>query len=255
MIYSAAMRAPAVLSIFLVCSTLAAQHGSNPAVTIDQSSAGAKLFRAQCAGCHGPDGSGTGQGPSLNSGVFKHGSSDDAIVNTVSKGVPGTTMPGFSYDALQMWPLVAHIRALHVVRAATDVKGDAKAGASLFSKSCAGCHTPAGAFTGPDLAGIGGRRSVVELRNAITDPSSAVMAEHWSIAGRTHSGELVQGIRMNEDTSSIQFREGNGKLRSVLRKNLAEYKLVRTSPMPSFKGKLTDAQVDDLVAFLIKGVQ
>ena len=59
-----------------------AQHGSttvvNPYTSPEYEQAGRKLFRSQCAGCHGPDGAGTGAGPNLASGTLVHGGSDEA---------------------------------------------------------------------------------------------------------------------------------------------------------------------------------
>jgi cytochrome c oxidase cbb3-type subunit III len=224
-------------------------------VRVDQSSEGAKLFRAQCAGCHAPDGSGTGAGPSLNSGTFRRGNSDEAIVTTISKGVPGTSMPAFSFDAGHMWPLVAYIRSLAIVRAASDIPGDVKAGETLFHSNCAGCHTPAGAFTAPDLTRSAARLTIDQLRQSIEDPHAAVLPEYWSVTGRAKSGQPVSGIRLNEDTSSIQLRDRSGKLFSVLKKDLESFDIVRKSPMPAFKGKLTEAQIGDIVAYLVKGNQ
>jgi putative heme-binding domain-containing protein len=249
------MRMPVVLCFFVFAAILGAQHGSSPGVRVDQSSEGAKLFRAQCAGCHALDGSGTGAGPSLNSGVFRRGGSDDAIVATISKGSAGTSMPAFSFDAGQMWQLVAHIRSLAIVRAASDTPGDVKAGEALFREHCAGCHTPAGAFTAPDLTRSAARLTLAQLRQSIEDPNATVPFEYWSVSGRTKSGQAIEGIRLNEDTSSIQMRDRRGKLSSVLKADLANFEIIRTSPMPRFKEKLSGAQIDDILAYLVKGVQ
>ena len=243
----------AVIAYLALCVTLPAQHGSSPAVALDQTSDGAKLFRAQCAGCHGIDGSGTGAGPSLNTGNFRRGKTDEAIVATVSKGVPGTTMPAFSYDANQMWKLVTYVRSLGLVRESADVLGDGKAGEAIFRASGAGCHTTAGAYTAPDLHQVALRLTAAQIRESIISPDAAVPPHYWSVSARTTGGQSLNGIRLNEDTSSIQLRTRDGKLTSVLKKDLASFDIVRTSPMPSFKGKLTDAQLGDVIAYLIKG--
>ncbi|HYP04676.1 MAG TPA: c-type cytochrome [Bryobacteraceae bacterium] len=237
------------------CATLAAQHGSNPAVVIDTTSEGALLFRGQCANCHGIDGAGAAAGPALNTGTFKHGGTDEAIVATISKGVPGTTMPSFSFDASQMWKLLTHVRSLRLVRASSDVPGDGKAGEAIFRSNCAGCHTPSGAYIGPDLDQVSRRLAAPEIREGIVNPNASVAPPYWSVTARTHSGQTINGIRMNEDTSSIQVRLRDGKLISLLKKDLASFDIVRTSPMPSFQGKLSNSQVSDLVAYLIKGAR
>ena len=73
-----------VAAIVLCALPVLAQHGSstvvNPYTSPEHEQAGAKLFRAQCAGCHGPDGTGTGAGASLASGTFVHGGSDEAAI-------------------------------------------------------------------------------------------------------------------------------------------------------------------------------
>jgi mono/diheme cytochrome c family protein len=55
---------------------------------------------------------------------------------------------------------------------------------------------------------------------------------------------------MNEDMDSFQIREASGRLRSLWKADLAGYEIVRTSPMPAFKGKLQRDQLDDLIAYL-----
>jgi putative heme-binding domain-containing protein len=249
------MRKPALFSIFFFSATLAAQHGSNPAVRLDQTTVGAKIFRAQCAACHGIDGSGTGAGPNINSGNFRRGSSDDALVTTISKGVPGTSMPAFSLEGGQMWQLVAYIRSLSIVRAATNTVGDVKSGEALFQANCAGCHTEAGAFTGPNLSRAAARLTAAQLRQSIEEPHAVVAPEYWSVVARTTAGQSITGTRLNEDTSSIQMRDRSGRLFSVLKKDLATFDIDRKSPMPTFKGKLSDAEIGDIVAYLVKGDQ
>ena len=58
-------------------------------------------------------------------------------------------------------------------------------------------------------------------------------------------------MRLNEDTFSIQIRDDEGRLQSLLKRDLKDVELIRRSPMPSFKGKLSDAQIDDVIAWLV----
>jgi cytochrome c oxidase cbb3-type subunit 3 len=234
-----------------------AQHGStaavNPYTSQDHEQAGAKLFRSQCAGCHGPDGAGTGAGPDLASGTFTNGGSDETLFRTISKGVPGTSMPAFSFSGLQIWELVTHVRALGIAHGASHLKGDPQAGAAIFRANCSRCHAAAGdgGLSGPDLTTIGSRRSYAELRESLTDPDADVASAYWSVVATTSTGRTVRGIRLNEDTFSLQIRDENGRLLSLLKRNLKDVELIRRSPMPSFAGKLSDAQMDDVIAWLI----
>jgi cytochrome c oxidase cbb3-type subunit III len=234
-----------------------AQHGSstavNPYTGPDHEKAGAALFRAQCAGCHGPDGGGTGAGPNLAAGALSHGATDEAVFRTISKGLPGTSMPGFSFSGLEIWQLVTHLRALAIAHGAAQAKGDPQAGAAVFQANCSRCHAVMGegGLDGPDLTGIGARRSERALRDALLDPDAEVASAFWSVSAAMPNGKTVRGVRLNEDTFSIQIRDEEGRLRSLLKRDLKNVELIRRSPMPSFKGKLSDAQVDDVIAWLI----
>jgi len=144
---------------------LAQDHGSitgNPFSTPQDRLAGGRAFRAACAACHGLDGAGGSNGPSLTTGSFKHGGSDEALFRTITKGIPDTPMAAFPIDGGEVWQLIAFIRYLNVGRGA-QAKGNPAQGAILFaSLGCARCHTAegAGGFTAPDLNGIGSRRSL-----------------------------------------------------------------------------------------------
>jgi cytochrome c oxidase cbb3-type subunit III len=250
-------RLKTIAATILLSMPLLAQHGStdvvNPYTGREHQQAGAKLFRAQCAGCHGPDGTGTGAGPNLASGALVHGGSDEALFRTISKGLPGTTMPAFAFSGLQIWELVTQVRALEIARGATQTKGDPQAGAAVFRANCSRCHAVngAGGLSGPDLTSIGGRRSAAELRESVVDPDAVVASEYWSVVATTATGQTVRGVRLNEDTFSLQIRDEKGRLLSLLKPELKQVELIRHSPMPSFAGKLSGTQMDDVIAWLI----
>jgi putative heme-binding domain-containing protein len=253
------MRAIGRVGTFLLlpCLPLAAQHGStaatNPYTGPEHRAAGAKLYRAQCASCHGPEGTGTSAGPDLAGGPLRHGSSDDALFGVISKGVPGTSMPAFPLDGRQTWQLITHIRTLRVGRSAALAKGDAKAGARVFAAAgCRNCHFAGGegGFTGPDLAEAASLRTLDELRTAVLDPNAQVPSAFWSVAVKLKSGQELRGIRLNEDTHSLQLRASGGRLVSVLKSDVASAEIGRNSPMPSFKNKLAGADLENLLTYL-----
>jgi cytochrome c oxidase cbb3-type subunit III len=235
------------------------QHGSttavNPYTRFEDERAGAALFRSQCAGCHGPDGNGTGAGPNIASGTLPHGDSDEAVFRTISKGLSGTSMPGSSFSGLQIWQLVTHLRALAIARGAAQTKGNPQAGGAVFSANCSRCHSVAGegGLTGPDLTTVGTQRSYSDLRESLLDPDAQVDSPYWSVAAVTSNGKSIRGLRLNEDSFSIQVRDDEGRLQSILKRDLKSVDLIRLSPMPSFKGKLSDAQIEDVIAWLVNG--
>lgn len=65
------------------------------------------------------------------------------------------------------------------------------------------------------------------------------------------SGQRLTGVRVNEDSFSIQIRDSAGRSYSFWKKDLAQVdKQWRKSPMPSYQGQLSDAELTDLVAYL-----
>jgi putative heme-binding domain-containing protein len=237
-------------------AVMQAQHGSiagTPFSTPQDVEEGTKSFRSQCAACHGLDASGGAVAPSLTSGTLKHGASDEALFGVITKGVPGTAMPAFTLDGKEVWQLIAYLRSVNIASAAGQAAGNASKGARLYEKSgCGRCHTngSGGNFTGPDLSEIGSHRSLPQIESSIVDPNAEVAPDYWTVSARTKDGQTVTGTRMNEDMDSVQIRDPQGHLRTLLKANLGKLEIVRTSPMPSFKGKLSAQELQDLVAYL-----
>lgn len=240
----------------LTCLMHAQEHGSivgNPFSTPKDIAAGAASFRSQCAACHGAEGIGGTVAPSLVSGTFKHGGSDEALFGVITKGVPGTPMVGFRLSGTEVWQLIAYLRSMNIAKAAGQATGDAAAGAKVYAANrCANCHTIGanGSYSGPDLSEIGSHRSLQQIESSILDPDAEVEPEYWSINARTKGGQEVTGRRMNEDMDSIQIRESQGQLRSLRKPDLASFEIIRKSPMPSFKGKLSATDLQNLIAYL-----
>ncbi|MBM3754080.1 MAG: c-type cytochrome [Acidobacteria bacterium] len=234
-----------------------AQHSDtvlvNPFQTPDDRARGAVFFRSQCASCHGADATGGAGGPSLATGTFRHAASDEGLFKVITKGVPGTPMPGFSMNGREIWQIVGYLRSLSASRMAEQAAGDAAKGRAIVgAQKCTGCHWlhGGGSPRGLDLSTIGARLSVGELKRALVDPSAEVAPQYWLWEGKLKSGETIKGHRLNEDTFSIQIMDGAGKLRGVDKSTLAEQKLERRSAMPSFKGRMSEAQINDVVAYL-----
>lgn len=241
-----------LVPLLLLSLQLTAQHSdtalTNPFNAPDDRRRGAEFYRSQCANCHGMDAKGGASGPNLT-GSFRHAVSDEAMFRVITKGIAGTSMPGFSMNGREIWQIVAHVRSLNVTRSTTAARGDAKAGEQLFnSLRCANCH----ANRAPDLRGIGQRLSDAELQLALLDPSASVAPEYWMWQATTTSGQTIKGSRLNEDSFSIQILDSSGRLRGLAKTEIERQTLERRSPMPSFRDKLTDRQLQDLLAYLVQ---
>ena len=235
----------------------------------EQMESGKKTFEATCSTCHGLDGGGA-MGPNIQGIPFRLGV--DAVANVIKNGMPGG-MPAFSsqLDAEQIQQVVGYLLTL-TRKDEGKVTGDAAAGKQVYESSgCANCHTIAGegGDNGPELTTVGQLRGPNYLRTTLlypgTDlPQSRVFLETGGqlqflfVHVVTKDGRAVEGTRVAEDSFHIVLEDANGKFHSFRKDQLRELKKEPgKSTMPSMKGKLSDTQVNDLVAYLagLKGAQ
>jgi cytochrome c oxidase cbb3-type subunit 3 len=243
------------MALLLFACTLSAQEESsaritNPFTTAEDRAAGAKIYQSQCASCHGLDGKG-GQGtPDFTAGQFRRASSEEGLFQIVAKGITGTTMPAFNLDGKQIWQLLTHIRAFSYKRVSAGAQGNPEQGRELFrTHNCARCHDA----NAPDLSRLANNRNAAELRRAIEEPNADVDSAWWRIRITLHSGQTLAGRRLNEDSHSIQILDSQGNLRTADKSQIAASEIQRTSPMPSFRGKLQPEEWNHLLAYLISG--
>jgi alcohol dehydrogenase (cytochrome c) len=146
----------------------------------------------------------------------------------------------------------------------------AASGAALFAETCAACHGADGkGLNGPDLTGLVASGATDErlfqtIRNGVAGsvmPPSAASEEDLRalvayvkslapVAARgtdarptierpplvrivTRGGEIIVGEKRNEDAFSIQIREVTGRLRGLLKADVAESTIVAAAPTPS----------------------
>ena len=68
----------------------------------------------------------------------------------------------------------------------------------------------------------------------------------------TAGGQRLTGVRLNEDTFSIQLLDLSGETRSFWKRELKEIqKDFGKSPMPGYRSMLTPEEVEDVVAYLV----
>ena len=213
---------------------------------------GQQRFESQCALCHGQDGSG-GRGPNLRRPKLDHAVDDAALRKVIAEGIP-PEMPGaWQLSPHEVASVAAYVRRIGAVPA-EPVPGDAARGEQVYkSKGCSNCHMIRGVGSGfgPELTDIGARRNVEYLRESIVGPEASVPDDFLMIEAVTNSGATARGIRVNEDTFTIQIKDANGQFSSFRKTDLRELRKMRgKSPMPSYKGSLTPEELTDLTAYL-----
>ena len=67
----------------------------------------------------------------------------------------------------------------------------------------------------------------------------------------TRDGKVINGRRLNEDTYTVQLVDDQERLVSLVKHDLREYTILTVSPMPSYRYTLTDAELADVVAYLL----
>lgn len=216
--------------------------------------AGAEVYRGNCMTCHAATGDGVGT-VDLRRGRLKNASSDEDLQRVISTGIPGTAMQSFKLTQTELTSLVAFIRAGFDVNARAVKVGNIARGRSLFEGrgGCATCHrvNGKGPRSAPDLSDIGSARLAASIQGSIIDPTTYMVPINRPIRAVTKDGRVVVGRRLNEDTFSVQVIDEKERLMSLPKADLRSYEVLKTSPMPSFKDKLTVDEVADVVAYLL----
>ncbi len=215
---------------------------------------GLRLYSAQCALCHGPNGD-LVAGINLRRGQFRRPLSDDDLRRVIATGVPGTPMPAFKLQPSELDGLVAFVRAGFDLGGTAIKVGDAARGKPLFESkgACASCHrvNAMGPRVAPDLSDIGVSRSPAQLYRSVTDPNGSMWPINRPVRAVTKDGRTIRGRRLNEDTYTVQVIDEQERLVSLVKADLREYELGKTSPMPSVAKTFTADEIADLLAYLL----
>lgn len=245
----------AALLVLLAAGGPLAAQGDHPGDYAEADIAyGARLYGAQCSMCHGPNGDSIG-GVDLRSGKFRNASTDQQLSNLVTTGIPGTGMLAFKLDGAELAGIVAYLRNMSTFDSRAVPVGDASRGRSTFEDKggCTTCHRVDGRGAGmaPDLRNIGALRTAAALETSLLDPTSAMVPINRPVRAITKDGRTIDGRRLNEDTYTVQLMDGQGRLTSLVKADLRAYTIRLESPMPAYKGKLSPAEVADVVAYLL----
>jgi cytochrome c oxidase cbb3-type subunit III len=248
------------MRIYILVSVLAAAalpaFGQHEA-TESEIEAGKQLYAINCSRCHGPDGDNIASAD-IGHGKFRRASTDAALAGLIRNGVPGTTMAAFpNISEPNAQTIVVYLRSMASTAAAVAAlpPGDTGRGRAVFEGkgACGTCHRVGdrGSRAGPDLSQVGAQRRMVELHRSILEPDAEIIPANRFFRVVTKDGATFTGRLLNQDTFTIQILDAKDeKLKSFPKSNLREYAFVTTSSMPSYKDKLSNQELSDLISYL-----
>ena len=216
--------------------------------------AGKRVFAAQCAWCHGADGTG-GSGSTLRGVKLRNAATDAALLDILKNGIAGTEMTGFAWSLTDRtaWQTAAYVRSLGL-QPRQAVPGSPERGAAIYdAKSCAVCHivNGRGVGLGPELTTIGALRGPASLRESVVTPETTQSPGYLVVRALSRGGVETRGIRVAEDVFWVHIRDAAGTLHSLEKKDLTSLEReLGATLMPSYKSLLSAAELDDLVAYL-----
>lgn len=230
---------------------------------------GAKLFSANCAGCHGATARGGPGAPDLVRSILVLDDEKGILIAPVIRnGRPDLGMPKSSLTDPQIADIVAwlHVQTWAAGHRTTyafqDVlTGDAKKGEAYFNSTCASCHSAAG-----DLKGIGSRYDPFSLQARWLQPRGGRGGGRGgrgaappsgrgaiTVTVTTASGQSVTGKLDRIDDFSVSLRDSAGEYHSFLREGDTP-KVELHDPLRAHTGllrKYTDADIHNVTAYLV----
>lgn len=259
-----------VAFVLLSAASLRAQSPPPPAPlanpTREDLERGHQLFDVHCTRCHGIGGTG-GMGPPLARAKLRRAPDDPSLLGVLGGGIPGTAMPAFwQLSERETTQVAAYVRSLGR-RPVEALPGDPARGKTTYDGKggCAACHIVhgVGGSQGPELSDVGDRRGSAFLRESLVEPGATLPERTVPYEPNTYAGYLVVravarggaevvGVRINEDSFTIQIRDAASRLHSLRKADLQLLeKKEGASLMPSYRATLTPTEIDDLVAYLM----
>lgn len=240
-----------ILTVNVLC--VSAQHE----YTQSEVETGRLQYANNCTRCHGPDGDNVAAAD-IGHGKFRRATTDDEIVRIIRTGIPNTTMAAMNnISEPNAQAIVAYLRSMATTAAAVAAlpPGNSARGKAIFEAkgTCASCHRIGdnGSRAGPDLTQIGAQRRSVELHRSLLEPDSEIVPANRFFKIVAKDGTTLTGRLLNQDSFTIQLLDSKDeKLKSFPKANLKEFAFIDKSTMPSYKDKLSNQELADLISYL-----
>jgi putative heme-binding domain-containing protein len=130
--------------------------------------------------------------------------------------------------------------------------GDPRRGAAAFKKVCAQCHKiyGEGADVGPEIT-LNGRNNWDQLLSNVFDPSLVIGPGYQARQLLTADGRVLTGLPVEESEQRVVLKVQGGKIETIAREDIDEYKTSEVSLMPEeLEKQLTRQEIADLMSYL-----
>lgn len=88
-----------------------------------------------------------------------------------------------------------------------------------------------------------------QLAQSILDPNAVVTVQNRYVQLKMKDGKTISGKLLSVDTFAYQILDSTEKLANISKTDIRDATM--TSPMPSYRGKLTDQELSDVVSYLM----
>lgn len=218
---------------------------------------GAELFEAKCAACHGLDGRGGEHAPDIAGAPSLKSRPDAQLLQIIRDGLVAKGMPSFlSLGDQKICALVGHLRFLQGSTAALAVNGDSLHGKELFEGQggCANCHAIKGSgnFISTDLSDFASKHNPREIQEAILNPRQDSDPAQTSVIATTTTGDRYSGMIRNENNSSLQIQDAQGRFYLLMKVNLRNVERAPGPAMPvNYQQQFGEKDIEDLVSYIV----
>lgn len=176
------------------------QPPAQPIIVTEQLLAtGQTLYAQTCSRCHGTDGQGTRRAPALNvQSFFDKVTTDQAMIQIVTSGVPGTAMPawGDRLSVSEIEAIVAYVRSWEATAPAVATPQTTGGGGPPWQRN--------GAVTQPQAPTQTG------AAGATITPSAAGTTDWRTILLLAVSGVVIGGVLLASSWELVKMRQSSG---------------------------------------------
>lgn len=201
----------------------------------------------------------------------QHVRADEILLGCLERAVAGSFPTGATLDLLETAAtreapgLRAALQRLDEQRDAADPLagfreclegGDARRGRTIFEEHtaaiCTKCHklgARGAAEIGPDLAGVGGRATRLQLLESLLVPNAQITPGYGSVTVTTRDGATHTGVQRRDDESGVTLVDAEGHERAIPRASILSSTPAASAMLPMGL-VLSKRELRDLVEFL-----